>query len=227
MSQAKAVPLPNAVDDVTGAWLGISVRTAHRCVFTDDPVAGQTVLVAGAAGNVDHAAVALASWGGATVVATVGSSEQAELARSAGASVVLDRRSAILAASIIGEIGGAGVDRIVEVALGANFGLDERVITDGGVIAAYAPDAYPEPRLPFWPLLFKSVVLRLVSSDDLPALAERQAVADISTCLAVGRLRPAVAQRFPLERIADAHELVEKGGVAGHVLLDVGDLATA
>jgi NADPH2:quinone reductase len=56
----RAVPLPDNVRLVTGACLGISARTAHRCVFADGPVAGQTVLVAGAAGSVGHAAVALA-----------------------------------------------------------------------------------------------------------------------------------------------------------------------
>ena len=107
------------------------------------------------------------------------------------------------------------------MALGANVALDERVIANGGTIAAYASDADPEPRLPFWPLPFKNVVLRLVGSDDLPAEAERAAAAGITACLGAGRLRPRIAARFPLERIAEAHELVERGDSAGHVLLDL------
>ena len=219
--QDKAVPLPDGVDVATGACLGISARTAHRCVFADGPVGGKTLLVAGGAGNVGHAAIALAAWGGASVIATVGSREQADLARTAGASTVLDRHAADLTEQVLTAAAEAGVDRIVEVALGANLALDERVIANGGVIAAYASDADPEPRLPFWPLLFKNVVLRLVGSDDLPAMAERAAVADITACLEVGRLRPPIATRFPLEQIADAHELVERGGSVGHVLLDL------
>ena len=38
--QEKAVPLPDGVDFATGACLGISARTAHRCVFADGPVTG-------------------------------------------------------------------------------------------------------------------------------------------------------------------------------------------
>jgi len=216
--QEQAVPLLDGVDFATGACLGISTRTAHRCVYADGPVAGHRVLVAGGVGNVGHAAVALAAWGGATVIATVGSSEQAELARAAGASVVLDRHVPDLAEQILTAADGAGTDRIVEVALGANIALDERVIANGGVIAAYASDA-AEPQLPFWPLVFKNVVLRLVGSDDLPAAAERTAMADITACLRAGRWRPAIAHRFPLEQIGQAHEFVERGGAAGHVLL--------
>jgi NADPH:quinone reductase len=53
--QEKAVPLPGGVDFATGACPGISARTAHRCVFADAPIAGQTVPVAGGAGNVGPA----------------------------------------------------------------------------------------------------------------------------------------------------------------------------
>jgi NADPH:quinone reductase len=218
----RAVALPDGVDFATGACLGISARTAHRCVFADGPVAGRKVLVAGGAGSVGHAAVALASWGGAMVIATVGSPVQADMVQHAGAAVVLDRHRQDLADAILAATGGAGVDRIVEVALGANIALDEQVIANGGTIVAYASDADPEPRLPFWPLLFKNVVLRLVGSDDLPAIAEQAAVTDITSCLAQGQLRPVVAHRLPLARIAEAHELVEQGGPAGHVLLDIG-----
>jgi len=105
--------------------------------------------------------------------------------------------------------------------LRANVGLDERVIANGGTIAAYASDADAEPRLPFWPLLFRNVVLRLVGSDDLPADAERTAVADISPVLAAARWRPLIARRLPLSRIAEARERVEQGGAVGHVLLDL------
>jgi NADPH2:quinone reductase len=217
--QDRAVPLPDEVDLETGACLGISARTAHRCVFADGPVEGKTLLVAGGAGNVGHAAVSLAHGGGARVIATVGSSSQADMVHSAGADVVIDRHVLNLADQIMDASGGAGVDRIIEVALGANIALDEQVIVNGGVIAAYASDADAEPQLPFWPLLFKNVVLRLVGSDDLPTTAEQTAVTEINSSLAAGRLRPVVARRFPIEEIGEAHEMIERGGVTGHILL--------
>ena len=139
VAQEQALPLPGEVSFERGACLGIPALTAHRAVFADGPVRGRTLLVAGAAGAVGSAAVELAAWAGARVLATVRS-------------------------------------------------------------PAYASHD-PAPRLPFWPLLFNNVTLRLLGSDDFPADARRQAVADIQSALAAGRLQPRIAARLPLDRI--------------------------
>jgi NADPH:quinone reductase len=217
----KAVRLPDAVDFAVGACLGIPARTAHAAVYAGGPVEGLDVLVAGGAGNVGRAAVALAAWGGARVIATVGGAAQAALARSAGARQVVDYRAGDAAAQVRALTGGAGVARIVEVALGRNLALDAAVLAEHGTIAAYSSDADPEPRLPFWPLLFDNVTIRLIGSDDLSEAEERLAVTDIAACLEAGALRPHIAYRFPLGEIAAAHELLEGPRAPGHVILDL------
>jgi NADPH2:quinone reductase len=59
------------------------------------------------------------------------------------------------------------VDRIVEVALSINVDLDAQLVRQGTVIAAYSsPDN--RPQVPFWPLLFANVTLRLLDSGRLP-----------------------------------------------------------
>jgi NADPH2:quinone reductase len=184
-------------------------------------VDGLTALVAGGAGAVGSFAVSFAKWAGATVITTVGSDDQARTAREAGADHALNYRTEDVAARV-GEItGGSGVDRIVEVAFGRNLTLDTEMIALHGVIASYSSDAEAEPKLPFWPLLFKDTTIRLIGSDDLPGEANRQAVAGIRTCLETGVLRPRVAQRLPLVRIAEAHEAVEGGQSGGRVILDL------
>ena len=218
----RAIPLPDGVGFEEGACLGIPARTAHRCVFADGPVRGKTVLVAGGAGAVGGFAVSFANWGGATVIATVGSEEHAELAAAAGADHTLNYRTEDVAARVGRITGGAGADRIVEVELGRNRAVDAEALAPHGTIVAYASDAEPEPALPFWPLLFKNATIRLVGSDDLPERAERRAVEDIGACLGAGLLRPRVGLRFPLERIAEAHEAVEEGRTRNRVVVDVG-----
>ncbi len=217
----RAVHLPDDVSFTLGACLGISARTAHRCVFADGSVEGRTILVAGGSGNVGSAAVSLAKWGSATVIATVGSSEGETMAREAGADHVLNYRSQDVSEYVAEITSGVGVDRIVEVALGANMDLDRQMLALGGTIAAYASDADPEPRLPFWPLLFTNATIRLVGSDDLPSDAEQAAVEAINDCLVAGGLRPRVGWHFPLEGIVEAHEAVERGHPSGHVILDI------
>ena len=71
-----AVALPESASFETGACLGIAGMTAHRCLFQDGGIQGQAVLVAGGAGAVGQAAIQLAKWAGARVVATVSRAEQ-------------------------------------------------------------------------------------------------------------------------------------------------------
>ncbi len=85
---ARAVPLADDASFELGASLGVPAMTAHRAltVHEDGPsrlapgaLAGRTVLVQGGAGAVGHAAIQLAVWAGATVIATVSSDEKEAL----------------------------------------------------------------------------------------------------------------------------------------------------
>ena len=61
----QAVALPGGVSFELGASLGVPAMTAHVCLFSDGPVNGQVVLVAGGAGAVGHYAIELAKRAGA------------------------------------------------------------------------------------------------------------------------------------------------------------------
>ena len=87
----QAVPLGGASFEL-GASLGIPALTAYHCLRADGPIDGADVLVAGGAGAVGHAAIELAKWSGARVVATVSGAEKGELARAAGADAVVNYR---------------------------------------------------------------------------------------------------------------------------------------
>ena len=214
----QAVRLPDAVDFAAGAALGVPAMTAHRSVFADGPVDGKTVLVTGGGGAVGHYAIQFARHGGARVIATVGSREQEELAREAGAELVINRRESDVAQAI--KAAGHGVDRIVEVAFGANLATSLKVLHPNGVIATYSSDAEPEPTLPFWPLVLLDATVRFVLVYTMTRQAHDEAAAVIEAALEEGWLKHRIGARFPLERIAEAHELVEAGG-AGKVVVEL------
>lgn len=86
----KAVPLPTTATFETGAALGVPAMTAHRCLFADGPVQGQTVLVTGGGGAVGSCAIQLANWGGAFVLATASRDDTLEAARRSGADAVIN-----------------------------------------------------------------------------------------------------------------------------------------
>src|SRR5580692_11389870 len=160
---ALAVDLPDQVSDELGACLGIPGITAHRAVFADGPVTGQTVLVHGVRGSVSSLAAQLAQWAGATVIGTVRTDAEAGQAGAETAGHVVSLESDPAAA--IRRLAPDGVDRIVEVALSANADLDAAVVRNGAVLAAYA-SGQDRPELPFWPMLFNNLTIRLLGSDD-------------------------------------------------------------
>jgi NADPH:quinone reductase len=218
---ALAVGLPDSVSDETGACLGIPGLTAHRTVFADGPVAGQTVLVHGVRGSVSSLAAQLARWGGATVIGTVRTNAEIDAVENDVADHVIPLESdPEAAAAVIRDLAPDGVDRVVEVALSANADLDAAVVRNGAVVAAYAT-VKDRPELPFWPMLFANVTIRLLGSDDFPQAAKDAAARDLTSAAAEGALSVTVARTFPLTEIAAAHELVESGSAAGRVLISI------
>jgi NADPH2:quinone reductase len=210
-----AVELPDGFSDDVGATLGIPAITAHRAVFGDGPVAGQVVLVHGVLGGVGSFAAQLAHWGGATVIGSVRRGGDPAPVPGADHLVALDDP---YVATKVREIAPEGVDRIVEVALSANIELDAGLVRNGAVIAVYAsPDDHPA--LPFWPLVFANVTLRLLGYDDLPAPARDAAARDVSAAAAGGALTARIAPVYQLEDVAAAHEAVENGSREGRVLI--------
>jgi NADPH2:quinone reductase len=228
----QAVRLPDHASFDLGASVPIPAMTAHRCltVGVDAPqklgpgvLADQTVLVAGGAGAVGHAAIELASWCGATVVATVSGSEKATLATAAGAHRVVNYREPG-ADGAMRDIAPDGADLIVEVDPVANAALDRAVVANNGTIASYA-SAVDALSIDVGDAMQVNTRYQFVLVYTMPDAAKDRAIADITEALTAGVLRigedaglPII--RFPLERTADAHAAVEANAV-GKVLIDV------
>jgi len=213
----KAVPLPDGASSDLGASLGVPAMTAHRCLFADGPVRGKTVLVAGGAGAVGHFAIELAKWAGARVVTTVSGPEKAELAVKAGADLVVNYRDrdAIEQVKAFSPV----VDRVVEVALGANLELDLAVSGPSTTVVTYAAEAQ-NPVLPVRACMTANVTLRFVLLYGVPDDALDAAVTDITDALRSGALTELPTHPFPLSEVVRAHEAAE-GGVVGKVIVAV------
>jgi NADPH2:quinone reductase len=213
--QRQAAPLPDGASFDLGASLGVPAMTAHYCLFSDGPVNGQTVLVAGGAGAVGHFAIELAKRAGARVITTVSSAEKAALAEKAGADLVVNYRSADAAEQI--RAFAPAVDRVIEVALGANLALDLAVAHAGTTVVTYAAEA-TDPVLPVRAAMSANVILRFILLYRVPVAALERAAADITAALAAGDLSSLPVRRFTLADIVAAHEAAE-AGVAGKIIV--------
>jgi NADPH2:quinone reductase len=165
--------------------MGVPAMTAHRCLFADGPLDGMTVLVAGGAGAVGHFAIELAKHAGAKVVTTVSNEEKAVLARAAGADAVVNYRGpgALFQIRAVAPT----MDRIVEVAFGANADVDLSVSGPGTVISIYATET-ADPTLPLRRCMVTNVLLRFVLLYGVPRPTLEAAAADITAALRDGAL---------------------------------------
>jgi NADPH2:quinone reductase len=217
----QAVLLPEGTSDEAGACLGIPALTALHAVLCGGGVQGQDVLVAGGAGAVGHYAVQFAKLLGArSVIATVSSAAKAELARAAGADLVIDYRAENVAERVRAATQGRGVDRVVEVDIAANATLDLDVIRAGGDCVVYG-SGKGEFTLPFFPLIAKNVTMRFFIVYNLDDADRERAVSMLTGFLQRGMLQHLIAQRLPLAQIVQAHELVESGRAVGNVVISL------
>ena len=230
---SRAVKLPDGIGFDVAASLGVPAMTAHRALTVHEngparlspgSLEGRVVLVAGGAGAVGHAAIQLAVWAGAEVIATVSSHEKAALARAAGAHHTVNYRDAD-AADQISALAPAGIDHIVEVSIAENAELDGQVIANHGSIAYYADNGGEQATLPVRPTFAKNVriqglLLYTVGDDALRAAAEDITAALHDGALPVGEDAGLPLTWFSLEETAAAHDAVEQGAV-GKVLIDV------
>jgi NADPH:quinone reductase len=214
----QAVPLNAAASFELGASLGVPALTAWHCLCADGPITRLTALVAGGAGAVGHAAIQLAKFSGARVIATVSGPEKAAIATAAGADAVVNYREPG-AANQIRAAAPDGVNRIVEVDLAVNLELDLDVIAPHAVISAYAGTDASEAQLP---------VRRLMAANALLRFTLLYAVTPGQLAAAIGGVQDAVAAqvlgglpllRYPLSQAVEALTAVEDGAV-GKVLVE-------
>jgi NADPH2:quinone reductase len=216
-----------------GAALGIPFLTAHRCLTVAESLpdrigpgslTGHTVLVQGGAGAVGNAAIQLARWADATVIATVSGPDKAQLAAAAGADHVVDYKQQDVVAEVR-KIAPKGVDSIVEVSAAVNGGIDARVIGMHGAVAMYADDGGAEVTVPVRLQMTTNARWQFVLVYTEPARAKGYGVEDVNAAvldgaIRVGREAGLPLHVFPLAETARAHQAVQDGAV-GKVLIDV------
>ena len=219
IDSSRAVTLPDNVGFDIGACMGIPAMTAHRCVFADGPIENQAILITGGAGRVGHYAIQWAKYVGAQVIATASNPEAEAHCYAAGADVVCPHRGNELLDIVAEMTGGQGVDRIIDSEFGANLPVLLDVARTGATISTYASMQVPEPSIPFRRMMFMDLTIRMVLVYAMPETAKLDAIYDITDFLQRGLLQHRIAHRVPLEKIVDAHELIEQGGFYGAVIV--------
>jgi NADPH:quinone reductase len=216
-------PLSAELDFAQGAGLVLNYHTAYFALKLRGRLAeGESVLVHGAAGGIGTATLQVAKGLGAPTIAVVSSDDKERVAREAGADEVV--RSDGDWKDQAKEWSGGGVDVVIDPVGGDRFTDSLRSLREGGrcVVVGFTAGSIPEVRVNR--LLLNN--LEVVGAGwGAYVLGKPDVNAEIGAALArlvdEGFVRPIVGARFPLERAADALELLDGRGATGKVVLEL------
>lgn len=143
--------LPDDVDFVHGAALGLAGAAALACIEAADPAPGRTILVTGATGGVGNQVVQLASQAGAHVIATGSSEPEQQLVRGLGAAEVVDYHQDVPAA--VRSAHPDGLDATIHLAGDAASLVP--LLREGGTLVStlvFSTDGFPDNPVAFVPI---------------------------------------------------------------------------
>ena len=220
---AASVKLPDWISFESGAALSTVYPTSYAAlVFRAALAAGETLLVHAAAGGVGLAAVQIGHALGARVIATAGGAEKCEIARRAGAEVVVDTRSGDFVAAVLEATAGRGADVIYDSVGGDTTDRSLKCIAWNGrlLVIGFASGEIPSVKL-------NRVMLKNVSLVGLhwSAYPEREpervaeCFAGLFALASRGGIEPLISARWPLERAGEALVALGARQTVGKVVL--------
>ncbi|HZG90421.1 MAG TPA: NADP-dependent oxidoreductase [Pseudonocardia sp.] len=201
LDESALAPAPARWTPAQAGTLALNGLTAHGALAATGVGPGGTVLVTGAVGGVGGFVLELARHHGVDTVAAV-RPDDADLAAKLGATHVV-AATEDLGRRVRAVVRG-GVDGVVDAAL---LGIEAHgALRSGGTFVTLVRPFAPPP------IRATRVVVFEVAADG-DALTGLAGLAD------AGVLTPRVAEVVPLGEAARAHELVERGGLRGRVVL--------
>lgn len=208
------VRLPDKVDFTASAALTLAASTAmHMLTRRAEVRPGDWVLAVGGASGVGSAAIQIAHQLGAHVISTGSTDEKRRFAASLGADFVVDSSKADWAGEVRKITGRRGVDVVVEHIGGEVLMQCFSCLARGGTIVTCGATAGREIRLPLWPLFVKEQ--KLVGSYG----RNRQDMVATLEWAALGRIKPATHEIYPLSRAAEAFAALRERRVLGKVVI--------
>ncbi len=219
---AAALRVPPGMDLDPAAAVPLQGMTAHYLVTDTHPLQpGDRCLIHAAAGGTGRLMVQMAKMRGAEVVATVGTEEKAELARSAGADHVVNYRENDLVEAVEAAVGKDAIDVVYDGVGASTFEAGLQLLRPRGLMATFGNASGPVPSFSPLQLMAKSLYVTrpTLFSYILTPDARDARWNDITEWVGNGSLEIRIGHRFPLAEAAAAHEALEGRGTTGKILL--------
>ena len=176
---------------------------------------GEWVLIMGAAGALGSCGVQIARHRGARVIAAAGADARADAAKDYGAQFTVNYRRQDLEQEVLRITDGHGVDVLFENIADPTLwpGAFNSLAFAGRLVTAGAHGGGTVP------LDVKRLYLRRIRIIGQPGATRK----DVELALSLageGAVRAIIDRTMPLEDVKEAHELLERGGIIGKIVLD-------
>jgi putative PIG3 family NAD(P)H quinone oxidoreductase len=223
----QVMPVPRGVDLTTAGALPEVACTVWSNVFM---VAGlradETLLVHGGAGGIGTLAIQLAHALGARVVTTAGSADKLELCRSLGADEVVNYREQDFVEEVRRSTDGRGADVILDNMGAAYLDRNLDALATEGRLVVIGMQGGVKGELDLGKLMRKrgavvATSLRARPTEEKAAICAA-VVEHVWPLVADGTVRPIVHATLPLDRVADAHRLMDDSSHTGKIVLTAG-----
>ncbi len=225
---SELVPVPSDVDPTEAVCLVVNYLTAYMAMHrTANVRSGERILVHGAAGGVGTALLELGTLAGLEMYGTA-SKYNHELVSALGATPIDYRTEDFV--ERIRTLTGDGVDVVFDPIGGARqLWRSNRALRKGGRLVWFGVAATKKEGLRVIPLTLLMLGLLKLIPDGKQALTTpdldkdnawyRETLTELLDLLAAGKIKPVVAERIPLAEAPRAHELLERGGYSGKVVI--------
>ncbi|HWW63486.1 MAG TPA: NAD(P)H-quinone oxidoreductase [Sphingomonadaceae bacterium] len=223
VSASQLLPVPQGMDLITAAALPEALCTIYyNLVIAAGLSGGETILIHGGGGGIGTAAIQIAKSMGARVACTAGSEPKLAKAQALGADILINYREQDFVAAMR-ELGGADV--ILDIMGAAYLGRNVDALRANGRLVVIGLQGGRKGELDLAKLLSKQAVVRGTTLRGLPLSKKEEIVAgvrrDYWPMVRDGTYVPHIDRVLPLSNAAEAHRLIESGGVTGKIVLEV------
>ena len=185
---------------------------------------GQTMLIHAAAGGVGHIAVQLAHHLGAHIAVTVSDDKKAGLTQGLGAEKTINYREQDFVRETLSWTEGRGVDIVFDTVGSETFLRSLNAVRIGGKLASLlaTPLSLADTqlaRLRNLSLCFELMLTPQVLKLHDERIRQRRILEQGAQLVEAGKLGVLVSHKLPLKNAAEAHRLIEAGGMTGKVVL--------
>ncbi len=220
VAAARCLILPASLDFVTGAAFQVAYGTSHLALDHKARLQpGETLFVTGAAGGVGLTAVEIGKRMGARVIASARGPEKLEIARAAGADHLIDSDSPDLRGQLKAL---GGIDVLYDSVGGPAFTEALRATRPEGRLLAIGFAGGDVPQVPANLLLVKNLsVMGLYWGGYLTFRPDvlTDSLKTLAGWIAEGSLRPHIGATFPLDRAAEALEMLRARKSTGKIVV--------